>query len=273
MVAVGVKTLLKSGIVLDLYFFKNNRSAFVSMLIWPYLTLGLILGMGAMFGSAESFRQNVGLPVNPLTYFVASTVAMMVSMDVMWGVGGSVLEHRWVGTLPYVILSPNRASVTLVFTYVPRYLLTAAIQLAEFAPLVLAVEGFSNGALKLGVMALAATVGMLPLLGFAALFASFLLSIKEESNILSFLNPLILLFSGAFYPAYLLPRWAQLISAVLPSTYTIELARLAALIGSPELRRVTLLIGALVAMTALYNSASGLVIQAGERRALREGAI
>lgn len=270
---MGLKTLLKSGILLDLYFFKNNRSASISRLIWPYLTLGLIMGMGILFGNTQSFRQNVQAPVNPLTYFVASTLAAMVSLDVMWGVGGSVLFHRWIGTLPYILLSPNRTSITLVLTYVPRYLLSAGIQLAEFTPLILMVEGVTGGTVKLCIIALALTIGILPLLGFSALFASFLLSIKEETNVLGWLNPLILLFSGAFYPAYLLPRWARLISIVLPSTYTIELARLSAIIGSPVLRRITSLIGVLAAMSVIYNSASGLVIQVGERKAMKEGAI
>jgi len=268
-----LKTLLKSGIVLDLYFLKNNRSTFLSMLIWPYLTLGLILGMGYVFGSAESFKQNLGMEVNPLTYFIASTLAAMVSLDVMWGVGGSVLEHRWIGTLPYLLLSPNRTSVTLVLTYVPRYLLNAGIQLTEFLPLILITEGLSKGLFKVCIMSLAVTLGMLPMLGFSALFTSFLLSIKEESNVLGWLTPLILLFSGAFYPAYLLPGWARLISKSLPSTYTIELARLSAMIGSPELRKMTLLIGMLVAMSAIYNSISGLLIRAGEKKAMREGAV
>ncbi len=270
---MSIKTLLKSGIVLDICFFKNNKSAFISMMIWPYMTLGLILGMGRIFGSSRSFVQNVGIAVNPITYFVASTLAAMASLDVIWGIGGSVLHHRWTGTLPYILLSPYRTSVTLVLTYIPRYLFSAGIQLAEFAPLVLVIEGFSEGVLKLVVMVLAITIGMLPMLGFSALFTSFLLSIKEETNVLGWLNPLILLFSGAFYPAYLLPRWAGLISTALPSTYTIELARISAMIGSPSLRKVTFLIGVLAAMSVIYNSISGLLVQAGERKAMREGAI
>ncbi len=268
-----LKTLIKSGILLDLYFFKNNRLAFISMLFWPYLTLALIVGAGRAFGSPESFRQNVGLQVNPLTYFAASTLAAMVSIDVMWGVGGSVLEHRWIGTLPYILLTPSRTSVVLVLTYIPRYLLNAGIQLVEFAPLILLVEGLSKGTLKLVIMLLAVTIGMLPLLGFSALFASFLLTVKEESNVLGWLNPLILLFSGAFYPAYLLPRWAYLVSRMLPSTYTIELARLSTIIGSPGLRRISFLIGILVAMSIFYNSISGFLIKTGERKAMKEGAI
>ncbi len=270
---MALRTLFKSGVMLDIYFFKNNRLAFFSMLIWPYLTLALILGMGYLFGSTESFKQNVGVSVNPLMYFIASTLATMVSLDVMWGIGGSVLEHRWIGTLPYILLSPNRTSIILVLSYVPRYLLNASIQLVEFAPLIFVMEGFCGGLFRLSIMILAVTLGMLPLLGFSALFTSFLLSIKEESNVLGWLNPLILLFSGAFYPAYLLPRWARIISKALPSTYTIELARLSAVMGSPELRKITLLIGALVAMSIIYNSASGLFIRAGERKAMRKGAI
>ena len=266
-------TLLKSGFALQFYFMRNNRAALVSSLVWPYLTLGLLLGMGAFFGSPEHLSQKVGARVNYVTYFVASTVAAMTSLDLLWGVGGSVLHHRWAGTLPYILLSPEGTSATLVLSYVPRYLLSAGIQLAEFAPLILLVEGGAPGASKVAVMALAVTLGMLPALGFAALFASLMLMVKEESNILGWLNPLILLFSGAFYPAYLLPVWARAISYALPTTYTIELARLASVIGSPEMRGVALLAGVLAAMSVVYNAASSVAVEAGERRAMREGAV
>jgi len=268
-----LKSLLKSGIILDLYFFKNNRGAFISMLLWPYLMLALILGMGTLLGSPEAFKENVGLAVNPIIFFVASTIVAMASLDVMWGVGENVLFHRWIGTLPYILLSPNKTSTTLVFTYIPRYLLFAFIQIVEFVPLILIVEGFYRGFFEIGIFVLAVTVGMLPLLGFSALFASFLLTIKEESNVLGWLNPIILLFSGAFYPAYLLPHWARLISQILPSTYTIELARTAALIGAPKLAVITFLIGILVGLAIFYNTLAYMFVDIGERKAMKEGAI
>ena len=270
---MGLKTLLKSGVILDLYLYKNNRGAFISMLLWPYLMLSLMLGMGILFGSPEAFRENIGLQVDPIIYFVASTLITMASLDVMWGVGGNVLFHRWIGTLPYILLSPNKTSLTLVFTYIPRYLLTAFIQIAEFAPLILIIEGPIQGLYKIGILIIAVTVGMLPLLGFSALFASLLLTIKEETNVLSWLNPIILLFSGAFYPAYLLPHWARLISQLLPSTYTIELARTAALIGAPKLANITFLIGILMGIALVYNMLAYLVVDIGERKAMKVGAI
>ncbi len=270
---MGLKSLLKSGIMLDLYFYKNNRGAFISMLLWPYLMLALILGMGMMFGSPEAFKENVGLAVNPIIFFIASTLIAMASVDVMWGVGGNVLFYRWVGTLPYILLSPNKTSSTLVLTYIPRYLLFTFIQIMEFVPLILVLEGVYRGILDIGVFILAAIVGMLPLLGFSALFASFLLTIKEESNVLDWLNPIILLFSGAFYPVYLLPRWARLISQLLPSTYTIELARTVAIIGTPKLAAITFLIGVLAGMTIFYNALAYMFVDAGEKKAMKEGAI
>jgi len=270
---MGLRTLLKSGIMLDLYFYKNNRGSLVSMLLWPYLMLALILGMGMMLGNPEAFKENLGLSVNPIIYFLASTLIAMASVDVMWGVGGNILFYRWVGTLPYILLSPNRTSSTLVFTYVPRYLLFTFIQILEFSPLILILEGFYQGVFDIGVFILAATVGMLPLLGFSALFASFLLTIKEESNVLSWLNPIILLFSGAFYPVYLLPYWAKLISQLLPSTYTIELARTVAIIGSSKFAAITSLIGILAGMAFMYNALAYVFVGAGERKAMKEGAI
>ena len=87
---MGLKTLLKSGVILDLYLYKNNRGAFISMLLWPYLMLSLILGMGILFGSPEAFRENIGLQVDPIIYFVASTLITKVSLDVTRGVRGHV---------------------------------------------------------------------------------------------------------------------------------------------------------------------------------------
>ncbi|RLF24348.1 MAG: hypothetical protein DRN15_02880 [Thermoprotei archaeon] len=267
-------TLMKSGIMLDLYWLKNNRASFISMMLWPYLMLGLVLGMGFIFGSSEAFQRNIGLKVNPITYFVASTVVVMACLGIMWDVGGNVLFLKWIGALPYVIVAPHRISMTLILSYIPRYLFLTMFQLLEFIPLIFLVEGIKQGIFKLGVMVLALTLGMLPLLGFSALFAIvFMVTGEEESNLLSWLNPLILLFSGAFYPVALLPYWAQLIAWALPSTYTIELARLSALMGSPRFAQIIFLMGILLGMAMFYNLVAYSFIGVGERRALKKGAL
>ena len=266
-------TLFKAGVALDLYWIKNNRAAFITELLWPYMILGLILGAGYVFGNPAHLSRNLGVKVNPITYFVASTTVAFSCMAAMWGVSGSILFLRWVGVLPYVVLAPHRFSATLVLSYIPRYLLGAVIQLLEFTPIILMAEGLELGLVKLGVLAVAQIVGMLPLLGFSALLAALIIIYREETNFLNWLNPLILLLSGVFYPVYFLPYWARLVAAALPSTYTVELARLAALMGSPKLAPMTALIGVLAAMTVVYNMVAMVFMGAGERRAMREGAI
>ncbi len=265
--------LLKSGVVLDLYFFKNNRAQMFSFLAWPYILLVLMLGIGFIFGSAETFKSNVRMEADPVVFFVASTLVAMASMSVMWEVGGTVLSHRWTGTLPYILLAPYRTSLTLVMSYIPRYLLWSTIQLAEFVPLLIWREGVVGGLQDALIMALAIVVGMLPLLGFSAIFSSLLLTLKEESNILGWLNPIILILSGAFYPAYLFPAWARLLSQLLPTTYTFELARLASLIGAPKLAEMTFLIAILLGMSLLYNMISYTALGKAESKALRKGVV
>lgn len=270
---MGFWTLFKSGILLDLYFFKNNRSQLISMFAWPYIILLLILGMGFLFGSAKSFKSNVGMDADPVVFFVASTLIAMTSISVMWQAGGIILTHRWLGTLSYVLIAPYRTAVIMIMSYIPRYLLWSFLQLAEFVPLLLWREGFAAGLYDSFIISLAIVAGMLPLLGFAVIFGAFLLTIKEESNILSWLNPVILILSGAFYPITLFPRWVRLISMLLPTTYTFQLAQLSSLLGAPKLAEVTFLTAVLLGMALLYNSLSYATMERAERSAMKSGAV
>lgn len=264
--------LFKSGIFLDLYFIKNNRANLITFLLWPYLMLLLVLGAGIFLGSAQSFRANMGSDVDPIVFFVSSTLIASASLSVMWDVGGSVLLHRWAGTLPYVLLSPHRTSTILVMSYMPRYVFWSFIQLTEFLPILLWRKG-AGMVLDVGLITLAMLVGMLPLLGFSAIFASFLLIVKEESNVLGWLNPVILILSGAFYPSYLFPLWARLLSQLLPTTHTFELARLSALMSGPIVREALAIIGILLGMTVFYNAISYAAMGSAERKALGSGSI
>ncbi len=270
---MSILNLLKSGVTLDIYFFKNNRAELISFLTWPYILLTLMLGMGFIFGSTQTFKSNVKVNADPIVFFVASTLIAMESMSVMWEVGGAVLTHRWSGTLPYMLLAPYRTSTTLVMSYVPRYLLWSSIHLTEFVPLLIWREGILGGIQDVLIITLAIVIGMLPLLGFSAIFGSYLLTLKEESNILSWLNPIVLILSGAFYPAYLFPAWARILSGLIPTTYTFELARLASLIGAPKLAEITFLIAILLGMSLLYNLASYSALGKAEKKALKKGVV
>lgn len=269
---MGLLSLFKSGLFLDLYFVKNNRANLIAFLLWPYLMLLLIVGAGFLFGSTQSFRANLGSEVDPIVFFVASTLIASASLSIMWDVGGSVLLHRWAGTLPYVLVAPYRTSAVLVMSYVPRYVFWSFVQLTEFLPLLLWRRGM-GALLDASIIATAMLIGMLPLLGFSAILASFLLIVKEETNVLSWLNPVMLILSGAFYPSYLFPIWARILSQLLPTTYTFELARLSALMSAPVVREAVTIMGVLLGMAALYNTLAYAMMGRAESKALGSGSI
>ncbi len=267
-----VMNLIKAGFYLNISYMRNNRASFIAGLIWPYLLMGFMLGAGMILGNEQNFRANLGAEVNPLLFFVASTFVASVSLNVMWEMGGAILFYRWVGVLPYIFVAPYRPSTILIFEYLPKYLLNSLILLTEFLPLILLTEGIFEGLLDVSVLVFAMTLGMLPLVGFAAILASFLLTTEEESNFMSWLNPLILILSGAYYPAYLFPQWMQIISQVLPTTFTLEIARLIALMNT-DFRHVIFLSGVLLGMAIFYNGLSLPIIERAERKALKEGVI
>ncbi len=269
---MGALTLVKAGLYSEINFMKNNRASFIAGLVWPYLLLGFMVGAGLLLGSEHNFKVNLKVDANPLLFFVASTFVASISLNVMWQVGGSVLFYRWVGVLPYVLLAPHRPSTIIVLEYLPKYFLNSLIMLSEFLPLIFLTEGLVEGVLDVSILLLAMVLGMLPLIGFSAILASFLLTTEEESNFMSWLNPLILILSGAYYPAYLFPQWMQMVSQILPTTVTLEIARLIALMNT-EFSHVIFLAGVLLGMAMFYNGLSLPMIERAERKALREGVI
>ncbi len=265
------KALTKAGLYLNYTFYKNLRLQFFTIIIQPYLFWGMILALGYMFGSSQTFSRKVGMNINPVMFYLASVVVSSSSMNIMYQISGSVIYMRWSGILPYHILSPYRMSTLFIILHIPRYLLRSMISIVSFIPPIIFMEGIYNGMFKISILFLAVTVGMLPLLGFSVILASILLMVHEQTNIFTWLRPLILIFSGAYYPAYLLPEWAQLISYILPTTYTIELARTCSIIGAPNLRYMTFLIGLLLGFTGIYNSITYIFVDKSERIARKYG--
>jgi len=265
------KALFRAGLYLNYTFYKNLRLEFLTFIISPYLFWGMILVLGYIFGSSQAFSKKVGAQVDPVMFYTASVVIASSSMNIMYQITGSVIFMRWSGTLSYHILSPYRMSTLFIILHIPRYLLRSTISILSFVPPIIFMEGLYDGITKIAILFLAMIVGMLPLLGFSVILASILLIIREQTNVFNWLSPLILIFSGAYYPAYLLPKWAQFISKILPTTYTLELARTCSIIGSPNINQIVFMIALLLGITCLYNGASFLFVGKAEKIATKHG--
>jgi|Deesub1362B_J571_1020462.scaffolds.fasta_scaffold00003_570 ABC-2 type transport system permease protein len=251
--------------------YKNNRFMFFSMFVWPYIMVGMIYALGTIYGDIEQYTLQMGIS-NPALYLFASSVVAMSSLFIVDAVAGFTLWNRWLGTLPYIILSPVKTSVILIVAGLPDSLISPVITMLGIVPAVIYYEGII-GAAKTLLVLLIIFLGMLPMLGFASLFASLLLVLKEESNILSSLSPFILLASGVFYPIEILPRILQAVSEVVPTRYVIDASKLVSTYLLPEARPLLLIIYAIAILGGVYNLLALSAIGRAERRVKKVGAI
>jgi len=268
---VGIMDVLRAQTFSTIAWFKNNRLMFAAMFIWPYLMVGMILALGTLYGSVEEYSKKVEVS-NPALYLLASSVVAMSSIGIVDGVAGFTLYNRWLGTLPYILMSPVRTPILLMVAGLPEALITSFITISAILPATLYFEGLI-GVGKSFIVYGFIILGMLPMLGFSSLVASLLLIVKEESNILSSLIPFILLVSGVFYPLEILPRVLQLISRIVPTTYIINATKIVASYYTPEFKGILLIMYAIASLAIVYNLMSFTVLGKAEKAVKRGGAI
>jgi ABC-2 type transport system permease protein len=231
----------------------------------------VIFSLGMIYGSTEAYATRLGIS-NPALYLLSSSVVAMSSLFIVDAVAGFTLFNRWIGTLPYIILSPIKTPILLIVAGLPDSIISPIITIAAVVPAAIYFEG-AIGAFKTVLVLLIILLGMLPMLGFSSLIASLLLVVKEESNILSSLSPFILLVSGIFYPIEILPRLLQIISGAVPTTYIVDASKLIATYYIPEGRMLMLLLYGLASLTLIYNLLAVSIIGKADKRVKTVGAI
>ena len=268
---VKVTDILRAGLFGTFAWIKNNRWLLFSMIIWPYLTAFLLIALGMVYGSLETYRERLGVS-NPILYILAGSGIVMSSLFIIDTVATTALYHRWLGTLPYLMLTPTRMYKVLVIEPLPGALISSTMGILAVIPGAVYFEGFF-GACKLLIVLLLVYMGMLPLIGLSVIVASMTLVLREESNVAAFLTPLILLVSGVFYPLEILPQILQYMSRIFPTSYIVEASRMVATYTIPEFRALLIAVYALVALTLIYNGVASIALTSSERMVKRSGVI
>ncbi|RLG51650.1 MAG: hypothetical protein DRN96_04800 [Thermoproteota archaeon] len=248
MTAVDV---VKASLYLTYSWYKNNRVMLAMSLLWPYLMAFLVLALGSMYGSLSEFTRRMGVS-NPVLYMLASSTVAFSSIAILEAAVGFVMYNRWLGTLQYIVLSPVKSKTLIAVAGIPDSMISAVVSVTAVAPAAAYFEGL-HGALKAIAVLLLILAGMTPMLAFSVIAAAATLSVREETNVLAFLNPLILLLSGVFYPIEVLPRLLQLASKAVPSKYVIDAAKLVATYTTPEGKLLMLALYPLAALAVAYN--------------------
>jgi len=253
----------------SIYWYKNNKWMFFSMFLWPYLLVGVMLGLGALVGNVSLFSKRVGV-VDPAFYLLSASAVAMSSVGIVDAVAGFALYNRWLGTLNYIFLTPIREAKLMIAAGIPDSMITPLISVVAVAPAALYFEGMIGG-LKLMVILFIMYMGMIPLVGLSVLAATALLFVREESNIISSITPFILLLSGVFYPVSVLPKTLQVLSAYVPSKYVVDAAKIAARYTSMPWGWIVLTLGILAGLGVIYNGVASYVVTKAEVAVKKKG--
>ncbi len=253
----------------SVYWYKNNKWMLFSMFVWPYLMVGVMMGLGAMVGSINLFSKRVGV-IDPAFYLFSASAVAMSSVGVVDAVAGFALYNRWLGTLNYIFLSPIREAKLMIAAGIPDSVLTSLFSALAVLPAAVYFEGAWGGLKLLTILAIM-YLGMIPLVGLSVLAASALLLVREESNIINSITPFILLLSGVFYPVSVLPKTLQEISVYVPTKYVVDAAKVAARYSAFPMNFILVSFGILAVMGLSYNGVAALAITKAEEAVKKKG--
>ena len=232
--------------------------------------VAIIFALGMIYGNINIYSSRLKIS-NPAIYLLASSVIAMSSVFIVDAVAGFALYNRWIGTLPYIILSPIKTPILYIVAGLPESLISPFLTILAILPAAIYFEGLLGG-LKTLLILFIIFIGMLPMIGFSSLVASLILVLKEESNIISSLTPFMLLVSGIFYPIEILPRFLQILSTIIPVRYVVDASRLVATYLIPDFRLLLIILYLLALLTLIYNSLAFGVINKADRSVKKSGA-
>ncbi len=264
-------SIVRAGLFSTISWLKNNRAAMLALIVWPYLMAFTILFLGNVFGNPTIFASRMGVS-NPTLYVLTGGSVAVACLAIVDSVATSILFHRWLGTLPYILLAPYNTMAVLLLEPLPTALVTSTIPLLAVIPVAVAVEGLCGFAKVLLALALV-YLAMLPLVGFSLIIAAVSLATKQEHHVFGFVTPFLLMVSGVFYPIDILPEILQLVSFLAPPRYVVEAMRILSMFREPSIVPLARCILALAALSLLYNFASIPGVAAMERLIKRSGAI
>lgn len=227
----------------------RRKSALISLLAYPYMLTVFILCIGYGLGGLNTFTERTG--ADPLIFYISGSYMMLsimaVSDDLLWRPD---FDH-WMGTLPYVLLSPVKRVYRYVAIPLPRLTLVVLLGSTSVVPVFILLHGVSGliGSLAVIAMTVAASLSFIPvsLLIMGLLYRS----TGENWRVLNIVRPLIMILLGVYYPRYMMPWVARLITYLIPSSSIIEAVQ--RLLTSLELDYYSwMLIGLATALTLIY---------------------
>ncbi|HDD25773.1 MAG TPA: hypothetical protein ENF75_01630, partial [Acidilobales archaeon] len=201
----------------------RRKAALFTIVAWPYVLMLFVVIIGSIMGGFTYFQQNVG--VNPLLFFITGSYLLMTSLAFFDEIASRFLYDEFIGTLPYVIISPTSKVVLALTMGIPRLIINVLMGLTSLIPIYVYLRG-PQGVLDAFVVILLSIFSALTFATLAAIFASIVLISGGKWRAMNILRPLMLLLSGVMYPRYLLPLITKLITGFVPLAHSVEVIQL-----------------------------------------------
>lgn len=237
-------------------------------LIWvmPYVFQGKALVGGA---TSESFRQLTGSG-NYLAFVLIGAMISTFVFSALWGVGNSLREETYWGTMEYIIASPTHPLVILIGKTLAEWAWSTVMAVFQ-AAIIGIFFGVRFTIDKVLPIILLVGLLMIGFYGFAIAFAGFTLLIKEVHGWVHTLEWIFFLFSPIRYPVQVNPITA-VVSTLIPLTWALVAIRGIILLNRSEVNLwPTVLI--LVAMDVVLITAGYFMFLYLEKKTRRDGTV
>ena len=156
-----------------------------------------------------------------LTHWVIGNSFLMCVNTCIFGLGSLFRSERYSGRLRSIIAAPcNLFSVVLSYGFIPSILAMGSVILGFVVGAV--VFGIDFSGVNLGLAILTIFCAMICASCFGLLLSVFGLVSDGMHLILNMMNYILMIFTGAEFPASQLPAVGRVISRVLPLTRSIE---------------------------------------------------
>jgi ABC-2 type transport system permease protein len=215
----------------DFHLEASYRLSFFLQFLGIFFSVFLFYFLARLLGKAASPY----LQVYGGDYF--AFVLIGIAFAGYFGVGlssfaNSIRQAQTTGTLEAMLMTPTRVSTVVLCSSLWDYLLTTLRVLVYLAlgAIFLGVD-LGRGNYLAALLILALTVVSFSSLGIIA--ASFIMILKRGDPVTWVFNSLSSLLGGVYYPITILPGWLQVLSNLLPITYSLRAMRLALLQGYP----------------------------------------
>jgi ABC-2 type transport system permease protein len=239
---------------------------FPMLWVMPYVFQGKAL-VGSM--NSAAFEQLTGSG-NYMAFVLIGAMISTFIFSGLWGVGNSLREETYWGTMEYIIASPTPPLVILIGKTLAEWAWSSLMVVFQAAVIGIFFGVEFTLAKVLPVLMLIGLL-MVGFYGFAIAFAGFTLLVKEAHGYVHTLEWVFFLFSPVRYPVQVNPI-TRIVSTLIPLTWAL-LAIRAILLVNQHPANLWQTVGILVLMDAALLVGGYFLFTALERKTRRDGTV